>query len=163
MANIFGIEVSGDTYNIEDSQARQDTQTNAQDIDGIEGKIPSSASTSNKLATQNDLPDLTVSEQTVSVGLLSIHFRKTGKVVTACAMNTISQNLPAQSAFENAIPEGFAPKQTTVTNLVLTTIDDPGLGTIYFANNRRISIYTAPEKSALANQSVGFSASWIVD
>lgn len=56
MANIIGIEVSGDTYDLEDSQARQDIQTNAQDIDGIEGKIPSSASTSNKLATENDIP-----------------------------------------------------------------------------------------------------------
>lgn len=32
MANIFGIEVSGDTYDLEDSQARQDTQTNENNI-----------------------------------------------------------------------------------------------------------------------------------
>lgn len=59
MANIIGIEVSGDTYDLEDSQARQDIQTNSQDIDRIEGKIPSSASTSNKLATENDIPSVT--------------------------------------------------------------------------------------------------------
>ena len=55
MANIFGIEVSGDTYDIEDSQARQDIQTNAQDIDGIEGKIPASASTTNKLVVESEI------------------------------------------------------------------------------------------------------------
>lgn len=59
MANIIGIEVSGETYDLEDTQARQDIQTNSQDIDGIEGKIPSSASTSNKLATENDIPSVT--------------------------------------------------------------------------------------------------------
>ena len=59
MANIYGIEVSGDTYDIEDSQARQDLQTAESDIDGIERKIPSSASTSNKLATENDIPEVT--------------------------------------------------------------------------------------------------------
>lgn len=58
MANIFGIEVSGDTYDLEDSQARQDTQINAQDIDRIEGKIPSSASSSNKLATDEQIQQL---------------------------------------------------------------------------------------------------------
>lgn len=55
MANIFGIEVSGDIYDIEDTNARQGVETNANDIDGIEGKIPSSASSSNKLTTQNDI------------------------------------------------------------------------------------------------------------
>lgn len=55
MANIIGIEVSGDTYNLEDSQARQGTQTNAQDIDGIEGVIPSSASSSNLLLSKSDV------------------------------------------------------------------------------------------------------------
>lgn len=59
MANIIGIEVSGDTYDIEDSQARQDTQTNAQDIDGIEDKIPSTASSSNKLLTKTEVGNTT--------------------------------------------------------------------------------------------------------
>ena len=58
MANIHGIEVSGETYDLEDSNARQGVQTNANDIDGIEGKIPDAASSSNKLATQNDITEL---------------------------------------------------------------------------------------------------------
>ena len=35
MANIFGIEVSGDTYDLEDSQARQDTQQNEDNIGNL--------------------------------------------------------------------------------------------------------------------------------
>ena len=35
MANIFGIEVSGDTYDLEDSQARQGIQSNAQNIGNL--------------------------------------------------------------------------------------------------------------------------------
>lgn len=58
MANIHGIEVSGETYDLEDSNARQGVQTNANDIDGIEGKIPDAASSSNKFATQNDISEL---------------------------------------------------------------------------------------------------------
>ena len=58
MATVYGIEVAGETYDIEDTNARQGVETNANDIDGIEGKIPSSASSSNKLATQDDLPDI---------------------------------------------------------------------------------------------------------
>lgn len=59
MANIRGIEVSGETYDLEDSNARQGVQTNANDIDNLEAVVPSSASSSNKLATENDIPDVT--------------------------------------------------------------------------------------------------------
>lgn len=59
MANIHGIEVSGQTYDLKDTTARNGVQTNANDIDGIEGKIPASASSSNKLATKEDIPEVT--------------------------------------------------------------------------------------------------------
>ena len=62
MANIIGIEVSGDTYDLEDSQARQDIQTNSQDIDGIEEKIPSSTSTSNKLVDEQKFSQATTNQ-----------------------------------------------------------------------------------------------------
>ena len=55
MATVYGIEVAGEIYDIEDTNARQGVDTNANDIDEIEGKIPASASSSNKLATQEDI------------------------------------------------------------------------------------------------------------
>lgn len=58
MATVYGIEVAGETYNIEDTNARQGVETNANNIDGIEGKIPDSASSTNKLATENDIPQV---------------------------------------------------------------------------------------------------------
>lgn len=55
MANIHGIEVSGQTYDLEDTTARDGVQTNANDIESIDSKIPTSASSSNKLATEESI------------------------------------------------------------------------------------------------------------
>ena len=55
MANIHGIEVSGETYDLEDTSARSGVQTNTNDISNIEAVIPSSASPSNKLAAEDDV------------------------------------------------------------------------------------------------------------
>lgn len=45
MANIFGIEVSGNTYDLEDSQARQDTEQNAGDIGNLATLITTAKNT----------------------------------------------------------------------------------------------------------------------
>ena len=58
MANIHGIEVSGEIYDLEDSAARNGVQSNTSNIESIDSKIPTSASSSNKLATENDIPDV---------------------------------------------------------------------------------------------------------
>ena len=65
MATVYGIEVAGETYGIEDTDARQGVQTNATDIDDIQAVVPSSASASNKLATQDDVPDISSLETDV--------------------------------------------------------------------------------------------------
>lgn len=59
MANIHGIEVSGQIYDLEDTAARSGVEANANDIESIDSKIPTSASSSNKLATKNDIPTVT--------------------------------------------------------------------------------------------------------
>lgn len=59
MANIHGIEVSSQVYDLEDTTARDGVQSNTGNIESINSKIPTSASTSNKLATENDIPDVT--------------------------------------------------------------------------------------------------------
>lgn len=87
MANIHGIEVSGENYDLEDSNARQDIQTNSQDIDGIEGKIPDSASTSNKLVTEDDLPEIST----------SVTENDTNPVSGAAVFNAISVKKVAQT------------------------------------------------------------------
>lgn len=51
MADISKVNPNGTVYNIKDATARSSIST-------IEGKIPSNASTSNKLATMSDIPDL---------------------------------------------------------------------------------------------------------
>ena len=59
MANIRGIEVSSQLYDLEDTTAREGVQTNTGDIDNIEAVIPTSASSSNKLVTANEVPNVT--------------------------------------------------------------------------------------------------------
>ena len=107
MANIYGIEVSGDTYDIEDSQARQDLQTAESDIDGIERKIPSSASASNKLVTQEDIPTVTDSIAQNNVNPVSSRgvFSRLGqhfKVVEGTTSVTV-----AFQAFQVALLQGY--------------------------------------------------------
>lgn len=65
MANIHGIEVSGETYNLEDTTARNGVQTNTSSIDDIKAVVPSSVSPSNKLVTQNDVPDISSLETAI--------------------------------------------------------------------------------------------------
>lgn len=72
MATIKGIELVSDIYDLEDTQGRTATQTaqntadnasskadsNETAIKAIKNIIPSTASSSNKLATQSDIPDV---------------------------------------------------------------------------------------------------------
>lgn len=58
MANIHGIEVSNEVYDLEDTTARNGVQENTSSIGEIEAVVPSSASSSNPLATQSDVPDV---------------------------------------------------------------------------------------------------------
>ena len=54
MADISKINPNGTEYNLKDATARSD-------ISAINDKIPSNASSSNKLATITDIPDLGLS------------------------------------------------------------------------------------------------------
>lgn len=71
MANIHGIEVSGETYDLEDSNARQGVQTNANDIDDIQAVIPSSASSSNKLAPEDSVLPISAYSKLVNKVLIA--------------------------------------------------------------------------------------------
>lgn len=97
MANIKGIEVSGETYDIEDSSAREGVQTNATDIDDIQAVVPASASSSNKLTTQSDLPS--ISTRIVALG-----------AGTSITVNAQSEGNPISSAVtldEGEVPVGI--------------------------------------------------------
>lgn len=97
MATVYGIEVAGETYDIEDTNARQGVETNANDIDGIEGKIPSSASSSNKLATKEDIASalsrIGIGESTAITGEFPTYFKLSAGSVAA--YNPFSGSTPA--------------------------------------------------------------------
>ena len=55
MAECSEIEAGGEVRTIKDATARDGVAANTQAIAAIEGKIPASASSSNKMATNNDI------------------------------------------------------------------------------------------------------------
>lgn len=59
MAECSEIEAGGEVRTIKDATARQGVAANTQAIAAINEKIPASASSSNKLATDNDIPNVT--------------------------------------------------------------------------------------------------------
>ena len=79
MATIKGIKLASDIYDLEDTQGRTATQTaqntadnasskadsNETAIKAIQNIIPSTASSSNKLATQSDIPDVSQLETNI--------------------------------------------------------------------------------------------------
>lgn len=78
MANIHGIEVSSQIYDLEDTTARNGVQENANDINNIETVVPASASSSNKLATANEVQEVDN----------KIKKKKTGSVRFGCGANS---------------------------------------------------------------------------
>ena len=60
------IEIDGEGKYIEDTEAREGVSQNAADITAINKKIPASASESNKMATYNDIPDVTPLQQSIN-------------------------------------------------------------------------------------------------
>lgn len=101
MATIRGIELASDIYDLEDTQGRtatqtaQGTATNALDkadsnetaIEAIEAVIPATASSSNPLATVNDLPEIST----------SVTENDTNPVSGAAVFNAISVKKVAQT------------------------------------------------------------------
>ena len=126
MANIIGIEVSGDTYDLEDTQARQDIQTNSQDIDGIEGKIPSSASTSNKLATQADVPDISVgASYTDTIQGMQLEIYKSGKTCQFTCRGVYTGSTSRTVGLQFTVPTAYRPIASVQGVFAVNTNDVP--------------------------------------
>lgn len=123
MANIIGIEVSGDTYNLEDSQARQDIQTNSQDIDGIEGKIPASASSTNKLVANSELS--TVSSESITKNGMTVNFKKRNNICYVFLSGMYNGESGITAFRVDGIPQGFIPLFETKSCLIDNSIDTP--------------------------------------
>lgn len=81
MAEVSEIEAGGEVRTIKDATARQGVTINANAIAEINEKIPTSASSLNKMATQNDV---TKAKPTFATGVTSdgIRWQRFGKVVT---------------------------------------------------------------------------------
>lgn len=126
MANIHGIEVSGETYDLEDSNARQGVQTNANDIDDIQAVVPSSASSSNKLTTQNDIPDISPGNVvTESSSGFTASFVKAGNVVQVTLQGRYTGPTTESIPVLFIIPTGFIPKLNARSALVNNDSDVP--------------------------------------
>lgn len=69
MAECSEIEAGGEVRTVKDTTARQGVATNAAAIEEINGKIPTSASTSNQMATLNDIANYNELSNSESVTL----------------------------------------------------------------------------------------------
>lgn len=112
MANIRGIEVAGETYDIEDTNARQGVETNANDIDNIQAVVPSSASSSNKLATANEVQEVDN----------KIKKRKTGSIRFTCNADSwttanVTFDTPLESADYDVFLESGSSSYVHVQNV----------------------------------------------
>lgn len=65
MAEVSEIEAGGEVRTVKDTTARQGVETNSAAIANVNEKIPASASSSNKLATAADIPNITPLEQSI--------------------------------------------------------------------------------------------------
>lgn len=122
MATVYGIEVAGETYDIEDTNAREGVQTNANDIDGIEGKIPSSASDSNQLidkqtfsnAKEIDAENLTMLSGYSSSEASLVNHAKCGSVECAIMrFRNIAGNGIGTMGTVNVCSSSLRPKRNT--------------------------------------------------
>lgn len=126
MATVYGIEVAGETYDIEDTNAREGVQTNATDIDNIQAVVPSSASASNKLATQDDVPDISIGEAyTDTKQGLHLIIYKSGKTCQFDCKGTYTGTTQRIVELPFAIPATYRPKMAAQGIFAENTIDVP--------------------------------------
>lgn len=166
MANIKGIEVSSETYNLEDTNARTtassasttantaNTKATANEtaIATVQAVIPSSASASNKLVTESELPNV-VQETAQNISLnesTSAVKAQLGNIVT------FGKVLIASIVIENLTNDGLG-SDSSVT--IGTCQIRPKIGTsailLDYKDNVPVRLYITPDGSITIAESVG--------
>ena len=121
MADISKFSIDGTEYDLKDATARTDTTANANAIAAINGKIPSDASSTNKMATAADITGIatnTTAIQTINEKIPS-NASSTNKMATAADITGIATNTTAIQTINEKIPSNAssANKMVTVSDL----------------------------------------------
>lgn len=155
MANIKGIELARDIYDLEDTQGRtatqaaQNTANNASDkadsnetaIKAIEAVIPSTASSSNKLATKNDIPDISPGDVvTISSQGFTLSLVKAGKVVQAHLYGAYTGEATIEIPALFTLPTGFVPK-LTARGVFINNISNTPIGQMIMYTDGKVGVW----------------------